>query len=260
MDWKQLASQLEDKGRHGDTHLVHVNSRELKKLRKEGSGSKNPWTGLFEFFDDAGGGAAQGAGDVGKGDSQAIESVDAPSHDSMGLGIQDRSNTNISTETGDNNLGHDLLGRALSTGLSTLGSSALGAIFGGPAGAIFGAGNAISGLLGGPSTKDLANVMMEHGLNQSQVDSQQHAEGFSGNVENVQNPLDYTQLNPGTAPASPATPPIAPSAPASQAPTPSAPTSSPIQVAATKPTTPDLSYLSSDQLLQLVRSGILRLA
>ena len=51
-DMSALAQVLQSKGRKGDTMLAHINPREAALLRASGgSGSINPETGLFEFFD-----------------------------------------------------------------------------------------------------------------------------------------------------------------------------------------------------------------
>ena len=64
----ELAALFEHFGRNGDTHLVHVNKREMKMLKDAGgSGTINPKTGLYEFGDDTGGGMDQGGGDSGGG-------------------------------------------------------------------------------------------------------------------------------------------------------------------------------------------------
>ena len=52
---KVLAGQMEDMGRFGDSKLVHVNEKELRFLKNMGAGTRNPDTGLLEFYseDDA---------------------------------------------------------------------------------------------------------------------------------------------------------------------------------------------------------------
>jgi len=52
---KVLAGQMEDMGRFGDSKLVHVNEEELRVLKNMGAGTRNPNTGLLEFYsaDDA---------------------------------------------------------------------------------------------------------------------------------------------------------------------------------------------------------------
>ena len=52
---KVLAGQMEDMGRFGDSKLVHVNEKELRVLNNMGAGTRNPDTGLLEFYseDDA---------------------------------------------------------------------------------------------------------------------------------------------------------------------------------------------------------------
>ena len=46
-----IASALSDMGRYGDTELVHVNQREIDLLKQVGAGTRNPQTGLLEFYD-----------------------------------------------------------------------------------------------------------------------------------------------------------------------------------------------------------------
>ena len=48
---KAIANALSDMGRYGDTELVHVNQREIDLLKKVGAGTRNPQTGLLEFYD-----------------------------------------------------------------------------------------------------------------------------------------------------------------------------------------------------------------
>ena len=51
-DIPTLAKALERKGRRGDTILAHINPQEAALLKaRGGSASKNPETGLLEFFD-----------------------------------------------------------------------------------------------------------------------------------------------------------------------------------------------------------------
>lgn len=49
---KAMAQSLSDMGRRGDTQLVHVTPQEVELLKKIGSGTRNPDTGLLEFFQD----------------------------------------------------------------------------------------------------------------------------------------------------------------------------------------------------------------
>tara|TARA_B100000212_G_scaffold342369_2_gene329128 strand:+ start:2194 stop:3729 length:1536 start_codon:yes stop_codon:yes gene_type:complete len=57
---RRIAASLSDMGRKGDTQLVHVNKKEVELLKTLGSGTKNPNTGLLEFYqeddEDNGGG------------------------------------------------------------------------------------------------------------------------------------------------------------------------------------------------------------
>jgi len=46
---KAMAKALSDMGRRGDTQLVHVTKEEVELLKKIGSGTRNPETGLLEF-------------------------------------------------------------------------------------------------------------------------------------------------------------------------------------------------------------------
>ena len=57
MKTKQMAKRLAQLGRNGDTMLAHITPREASMLKRAGgSGTKNPKTGLPEFFDDGGDG------------------------------------------------------------------------------------------------------------------------------------------------------------------------------------------------------------
>jgi len=47
---QKLAQSMSDMGRYGDTQLVHVNEDEVELLKKIGAGTRNPQTGLLEFF------------------------------------------------------------------------------------------------------------------------------------------------------------------------------------------------------------------
>jgi len=54
-DLQRLAALLQSKGRKGDTILAHINPREAALLKaRGGSGTRNPETGLPEFYDDYG--------------------------------------------------------------------------------------------------------------------------------------------------------------------------------------------------------------
>lgn len=54
---------LRSKGRYGDTELAHVNPREKAILKAMGgAGSRNPRTGLREYYDEGGGMSPEGAG------------------------------------------------------------------------------------------------------------------------------------------------------------------------------------------------------
>ena len=83
---QNIAQSLSDMGRYGDTQLVHVNKDEVELLKKIGSGTRNPQTGLLEFF----GGYTSisdmfdGGGPGNSGDSYS--SVDNSSRDSDGDG------------------------------------------------------------------------------------------------------------------------------------------------------------------------------
>lgn len=63
---------LRSKGRYGDTELAHVNPREKAILKAMGgAGSRNPRTGLREYYDEGGGMSSDGMGapgSVGTGD------------------------------------------------------------------------------------------------------------------------------------------------------------------------------------------------
>lgn len=49
---RALAQQMEDMGRFGDSQLVHVNDEEVALLKQIGAGTRNPHTGLLEFWYD----------------------------------------------------------------------------------------------------------------------------------------------------------------------------------------------------------------
>ena len=51
---KAMAQSLSDMGRRGDTQLVHVTKEEVELLKKIGSGTINPDTGLMEFYHTSG--------------------------------------------------------------------------------------------------------------------------------------------------------------------------------------------------------------
>jgi hypothetical protein len=68
---RALASNMEDMGRYGDSRLVHVNENELRVLKQMGSGTRNPQTGLLEFFDDDGSSGDDYGSDGFAGDNDA---------------------------------------------------------------------------------------------------------------------------------------------------------------------------------------------
>jgi hypothetical protein len=52
-DLTEIAKLLQSKGRGGDTILAHITPAEAKKLKAAGGrGSRNPDTGLLEFYPD----------------------------------------------------------------------------------------------------------------------------------------------------------------------------------------------------------------
>ena len=51
---KAMAQSLSDMGRRGDTQLVHVTPEEIELLKKIGAGTRNPQTGLLEFYHTSG--------------------------------------------------------------------------------------------------------------------------------------------------------------------------------------------------------------
>ena len=53
-DMKQYAQHLSNKGRYGDSELVHVTPDELSLLKNIGAGTINPDTGLYEFYHTSG--------------------------------------------------------------------------------------------------------------------------------------------------------------------------------------------------------------
>ena len=69
-DIRRVASKLEDHGRHGDTLVAHINPREALMLAlMGGAATKNPKTGLLEFYDSSydGGGAGNQDNSIGGG-------------------------------------------------------------------------------------------------------------------------------------------------------------------------------------------------
>jgi len=78
LDLRESAAVLAKHGRGGDTMLAHITPREVEILKREGgSGSKNPRTGLLEFFDTGAGGTDNGGGTgIGGGDTSAGASMD----------------------------------------------------------------------------------------------------------------------------------------------------------------------------------------
>lgn len=83
---QNIAQSLSDMGRYGDTQLVHVNKDEVELLKQIGSGTRNPQTGLLEFFGGytSIGDMFDGGGPGNSGDSYS--SVDNSSRDSDGDG------------------------------------------------------------------------------------------------------------------------------------------------------------------------------
>jgi hypothetical protein len=71
-----LLHLLESQGRNGDNMLVHVNPAEALILKMlGGSGTKNPHTGLFEFYGSEGGAGSMGKSTGGQGSAGADKSV-----------------------------------------------------------------------------------------------------------------------------------------------------------------------------------------
>ena len=83
---QNIAQSLSDMGRYGDTQLVHVNKDEVELLKQVGSGTRNPQTGLLEFFGGytSFGDFFDGGGPGMSGDSYS--SVDNSSKDTNGDG------------------------------------------------------------------------------------------------------------------------------------------------------------------------------
>lgn len=66
-DPKRMAAALAQMGRKGDSHLAHLNKREMELLhRATDGGTVNPKTGLLEFNEEDG--SPDAAGDYGSGD------------------------------------------------------------------------------------------------------------------------------------------------------------------------------------------------
>jgi len=92
---KETAQDLSEKGRHGDTEVVHVNPQEVEMLKKMGgSGTINPETGLREFnffgfdsFTDAidGGGKGGSGSEYFSGTHEEYKQSDAGKNDSRAL-------------------------------------------------------------------------------------------------------------------------------------------------------------------------------
>jgi hypothetical protein len=76
---------LRKQGRNGDTELAHVNPREKALLKAlGGAGSRNPRTGLREYYDEGGGMSSEGAG-APSSTGMSNESVGEGTND-LGLG------------------------------------------------------------------------------------------------------------------------------------------------------------------------------
>lgn len=76
---------LRKQGRYGDTELAHVNPREKALLKAlGGAGSRNPRTGLREYYDEGGGMSSEGAG-APSSTGMSGESVGEGTND-LGLG------------------------------------------------------------------------------------------------------------------------------------------------------------------------------
>ena len=76
---------LRKQGRNGDTELAHVNPREKALLKAlGGAGSRNPRTGLREYYDEGGGMSSEGAG-APSSTGMSGESVGEGTND-LGLG------------------------------------------------------------------------------------------------------------------------------------------------------------------------------
>lgn len=191
MKLKKVARKLQSKGTRGDTHLVHVNPRELMMLDETSGGLKtNPHTGLFAAYSTEGGateeggdeGAAgygggpgtYGGGDGGDGDgggagyggiydvspqTMAANPANAPTGQSVSpTGYQDYGGQPQgffeSVGTGLGYVGR-ALGRqvehAFDNPIETLVNIGVGLGSGGLGVGFVGAGNNLSGMMGGPT-------------------------------------------------------------------------------------------------------------
>lgn len=83
---RKAADRLSEKGRNGDTILAHINPQEAALLKSlGGAGTRNPKTGLLEFYDSEPGMGSEGSGTTG---------VDAPAPGPQGGGGQIADYTN----------------------------------------------------------------------------------------------------------------------------------------------------------------------
>lgn len=81
------AKRVQSAGRHGDGILAHISAREAQELKNQGgAGSRNPKTGLLEFFDQEGPGDSGNSGSGGLGGSGDREGGGHGSDGTGGLG------------------------------------------------------------------------------------------------------------------------------------------------------------------------------
>lgn len=88
MDYfRVLAQMLQEQGRGNDTLLAHITPDEARLLkRRGGSGTRNPVTGLLEFYDSDGSGDASDSGNPTGGDSGGYGGGDESDGYDGGLG------------------------------------------------------------------------------------------------------------------------------------------------------------------------------
>ena len=92
---KQLHRALRRLGRRGDTELAHVTKGEMALLEAlGGSGTRNPKSGLREFFEDDGGGGGPGPSDSGSGQ-------DGGSGQDSGMGMDSTQSSDPGLDSGD---------------------------------------------------------------------------------------------------------------------------------------------------------------
>lgn len=125
-----LARLLGAKGRYGDTAVVHVNPQEISLLKMlGGSGTRNPKTGLLEFFAGGPGGVGRDGGGAVAGGASGIGGRGASGNGVSGNG--GRGNENSATGSRSASQRDSSYGGGYSGGMAAGGSSGgLGAAYG----------------------------------------------------------------------------------------------------------------------------------